>query len=92
MHVFWADAMSRKNYSLFGDVVSFDATYTTNQYNMIFAPFTGVNHHLQSIFLGVAFLANEKVESYVWLFKIILKAMGGVGVRKMSLLPPDFVF
>jgi hypothetical protein len=92
MHVFWADAMSRKNYSLFGDVVSFDATYTTNQYNMIFAPFTGVNHHLQSIFLGVAFLANEKVESYVWLFKIILKAMGGVGVGKMSLLPPDFVF
>jgi hypothetical protein len=78
MRVFWADAMSRKNYSLFGDVVSFDATYTTNQYNMIFAPFTGVNHHLQSIFLGAAFLANEKVESYVWFFKTILKAMGGV--------------
>jgi hypothetical protein len=45
VRVFWADATSRKNYNHFGDVVSFDSTYTTNQYNMIFAPFTGVNHH-----------------------------------------------
>jgi hypothetical protein len=72
MCVFWTDAMTRKNYSLFGDVVSFDATYTTNQYNMIFATFTGVNHHLHNIFLGAAFLTNEKVESYVWLFKTFL--------------------
>nr|XP_020162660.3 protein FAR1-RELATED SEQUENCE 5-like [Aegilops tauschii subsp. strangulata] len=80
-YVFWADATSRKNYSLFGDVVSFDSTYTTNQYNMIFAPFTGVNHHLQSIFFGAAFLANEKNESYIWLFQTFLKAMGGVAPR-----------
>ena len=39
VHVFWADAMSRKNYSHFSDAVSFDSTYSTNQYNMIFAPF-----------------------------------------------------
>jgi hypothetical protein len=78
VRVFWADATSRKNYNHFGDVVSFDSTYTTNQYNMIFAPFTGVNHHLQSIFFGAAFLANEKTESYVWLFQTFLKAMGGV--------------
>jgi hypothetical protein len=31
MRVFWADAMSRKNYKLFGDVVSLDLTYTTNR-------------------------------------------------------------
>ncbi|XP_031116646.1 protein FAR1-RELATED SEQUENCE 5-like [Ipomoea triloba] len=29
--VFLADAVSRKNFSLFGDVVSFDATYRTNR-------------------------------------------------------------
>ena len=62
--VFWADATCRKNYSVFGDVVSVDSTYSTNQYNMKFVPFTGVNHHLQSVFLGAAFLANEKIESY----------------------------
>jgi hypothetical protein len=62
-------------------VVSVDATYTTNQYNMKFVPFTGVNHHLQSVF--PAFLADEKIESYVWLFETFLKAMGGV--------PPDLI-
>ena len=70
--------MQEKNYSVFGDVVSVDSTYTTNQYNMIFVPFTGVNHHLQSVFLGAAFLANEKIESYEWLFNTFLKAMRGV--------------
>ena len=65
-------------HSVFGDVVSVDATYTTNQYNMKFVPFTGVNHHLQSVFLGAAFLDNEKIESYEWLFKTFLKTMGGI--------------
>jgi hypothetical protein len=32
---------------------------------------------LQSVFLRVAFLANEKIKSYVWLFNTFLKAMGG---------------
>ena len=78
VRVFWADATCRKNYSVFGDVVSVDSTYSTNQYNMKFVPFTGVNHHLQSVFLGAAFLDNEKIESYEWLFKTFLKAMGGI--------------
>jgi hypothetical protein len=43
---------------------------------MKFVPFTRVNHHLQSIFLGA--MADEKIESYVWLFQIFLKAMGQV--------------
>ncbi|KAM3271631.1 hypothetical protein ACQJBY_042062 [Aegilops geniculata] len=81
MRVFWADATGRKNYSHFGDVISFDSTYTTNQYNMIFAPFTGVNHHLQSVFFAAAFLSNEKDESYIWLFETFLIAMGGIAPR-----------
>ncbi|XP_066375032.1 protein FAR1-RELATED SEQUENCE 5-like [Miscanthus floridulus] len=78
VRVFWADALCRENYSVFGDVASVDSTYTTNQYNMIFVPFTGVNHHLQSVFLGAAFLANKKIESNEWLFNTFLKAMRGV--------------
>jgi hypothetical protein len=46
--VFWADDICRKNYSLFEDVISFDTTYRTNKYLMIFAPFTGINNHRQS--------------------------------------------
>ena len=75
--VFWADTTSRKNYVHFGDVISFDATYSTNQYDMKFAPFTGVNHHMCSIFFGAAFLADEKIESYIWLFQTFLRSMGG---------------
>jgi hypothetical protein len=44
---------------------------------MIFAPFTGINHHRQSITLGAGFLENEKIESFVWLFEKFLEAMGG---------------
>lgn len=29
------------------------------------------------MFYGAAFLANEKIESYIWLFKTFLHAMGG---------------
>ncbi|XP_019168031.1 PREDICTED: protein FAR1-RELATED SEQUENCE 6-like [Ipomoea nil] len=32
--VFWADAVSRKNFALFGDVL-FDATYRSNRYNLV---------------------------------------------------------
>jgi hypothetical protein len=67
---------SRENYSHYGKLVSFDATYSTNQYNMTFAPFTGVNHHMQSVCFGAAFLVNEKIESYEWLFRTFLLAMG----------------
>lgn len=76
-HVFWTNGVCRKNYALFGDVISFDTTYGTNKYSMIFGPFTGVNHHRQSITIGVAFWGNEQVESLVWLFENFLEARGG---------------
>lgn len=77
VRVFWADTTSRKNYLHFGDVLSFDTTYSTNQYDMKFAPFTGVNHHMRSIFFGAAFLADEKIDSYMWLFQNFYKLREG---------------
>jgi hypothetical protein len=74
---FWADARSRAAYQYFGDVVTFDATYLTNCYKMPFVPFTGVNHHHQSIMFGCALLINETAESYTWLLKTWLEAMFG---------------
>jgi hypothetical protein len=47
VYIFWVDATCRKSYTHFDDLLSVDATYSTNQYNMKFAPFTGVNHHMQ---------------------------------------------
>ncbi|KAM1052993.1 hypothetical protein PS2_000527 [Malus domestica] len=42
---FLRDGRSRLDYECSGDVVVFDTTYRTNRYNMICAPFVGVNHH-----------------------------------------------
>ncbi|XP_075504589.1 protein FAR1-RELATED SEQUENCE 5-like [Primulina tabacum] len=36
---FCVDPVSRRAYTVFGDVVVFDTTYNTNKYGMIFAPF-----------------------------------------------------
>lgn len=59
-HVFWADGLTRLNYTLYGDVVSFDTTYDTNRYKMIFAPFTGLDNHKLCVTFGAAFLGDEK--------------------------------
>jgi hypothetical protein len=69
--VFWADTTSRKNY------VHFDTTYNMNQNDLKFAPFMGLNHHMHSIFFGAAVLADETIESYIWLFETFLQSMGG---------------
>ncbi|KAF5447954.1 hypothetical protein F2P56_033464 [Juglans regia] len=74
---FWADARSRAAYQYFGDVVTFDATYLTNIYKMPFVPFSGVNHHHQTIMFGCALLVNETAESYIWLLRTWQEAMLG---------------
>ncbi|XP_074266824.1 uncharacterized protein LOC141590112 [Silene latifolia] len=73
--LFWCDSQSRQNYSLFGDAVSFDATYGTNKYNLMFAPFTGVDHHKKSVTFVVALLEHEDEESFKWCLEIFLDAM-----------------
>ncbi|XP_073015699.1 protein FAR1-RELATED SEQUENCE 5-like [Primulina eburnea] len=72
---FWADPVSRRAYTAFGDVVVFDTTYNTNKYGMIFAPFVGVNHHHQTIIFGCGFLSDEKTDSFVWLLNKFLDVM-----------------
>nr|KAJ0225756.1 hypothetical protein LSAT_V11C100006250 [Lactuca sativa] len=74
-NIFWADGRSRDDFTKFGDVVVFDVTYMTNKFKMPFAPFTGVNHHGQSVLFGGALLENEKEETFVWLFEHFLKCM-----------------
>ncbi|KAH6766759.1 hypothetical protein C2S52_017742 [Perilla frutescens var. hirtella] len=75
--VFWADPISRRNFSLFGDVVSFDATYRTNRYSMIFAPFTGKDNHGKLVTFGAALMSGEDAESYSWVFQKFKDCMGG---------------
>ncbi|KAK9698236.1 hypothetical protein RND81_08G090400 [Saponaria officinalis] len=73
----WADGTARRNYSVFGDAVSFDPTYSTNKYSMVFTPFTGVDNHRRSVTFCGALLNRENEESFTWLFRRFLDAMGG---------------
>ncbi|XP_057808405.1 protein FAR1-RELATED SEQUENCE 5-like [Salvia miltiorrhiza] len=63
------------DYQHFGDVVSVDSTYNTNKYGLICVPFIGINHHRTNVMFAIAFLSNEKSESYEWLFRTFLEAM-----------------
>ncbi|XP_074290819.1 protein FAR-RED IMPAIRED RESPONSE 1-like [Silene latifolia] len=73
---FWADATCIRNYSFFGDAVSFDPTYGTNKYDMVFTPFTGVNHHRKSVLFTGCLLLHEDDISFQWTFQHFLTAMG----------------
>ncbi|KAL5223888.1 hypothetical protein ABZP36_010527 [Zizania latifolia] len=81
---FWRDGRSRVDYDCFGDVVVFDTSCRTSKYNMICAPFVGVNHHCQNVMFGCAFLLDDSSTSYEWLFKSFLESMGGC--------PPKTIF
>ncbi|ONI21303.1 hypothetical protein PRUPE_2G058900 [Prunus persica] len=74
-NVFWTDARSRTAYNYFGDAVIFDTMYRPNQYQVPFAPFTGVNHHGQMVLFGCALLLDESESSFTWLFRTWLSAM-----------------
>ncbi|KAM0837675.1 hypothetical protein ACQ4PT_061498 [Festuca glaucescens] len=75
--IFWIDAMCRMNYKLYGEYVSFDTTFQTNVYNMPFAPIIGVNNHGNTVLFGVGLLKDERVDTFEWLFRTFVGAMGG---------------
>ncbi|KQK13529.2 hypothetical protein BRADI_1g10750v3, partial [Brachypodium distachyon] len=77
-NLLWVDGAARKAYEdAYSDCISFDTTYLTNQYNMPFASFIGINRHGQSFMLGCGFLRDEKATSFDWLFETYLDAMHG---------------
>ncbi|KAK8933712.1 Protein FAR1-RELATED SEQUENCE 5 [Platanthera zijinensis] len=73
--LFWSDSRAQNDYITFGDVIVFDVTYKTYRLMMPFAPFTGVNHHRQSMLFGCALLADETEDTFIWLFKQWLNCM-----------------
>ncbi|XP_023759570.1 protein FAR1-RELATED SEQUENCE 5-like [Lactuca sativa] len=72
--LFWADDTSKANYKEFGDVLSFDATYQTNKYSMVFVLFTGVDYHKHCVTFTAGLLAREIADAYVWLLEVFRKA------------------
>ncbi|XP_057773651.1 protein FAR1-RELATED SEQUENCE 5-like isoform X1 [Salvia miltiorrhiza] len=56
--------------------VSFDATYTTNRYSMIFVPFIGKDNHGGCVTFAAGLLTREDVHSYSWILKQFVDCMG----------------
>lgn len=76
-NLFWRDSMMLEDYKIYGDILVFDTTYRTNKYNLICAPFVGINNHWKNCMFGCSFIGNEKIESFVWLLETFKKSMGG---------------
>nr|XP_051229828.1 protein FAR1-RELATED SEQUENCE 5-like [Lolium perenne] len=73
--IFWTDQIGRANYSKFGQFVSFDTTFSTNQYGMPFAPILGVDNYGKTVVFGVGLLEDERADTFKWLFEEFLSAM-----------------
>ncbi|XP_044985079.1 protein FAR1-RELATED SEQUENCE 12-like isoform X2 [Hordeum vulgare subsp. vulgare] len=76
-NVFWADVKSMMDFNYFGDVVCVDTRYSTSDYCRPLFLFIGVNHHKQPTIFGTAFIYDESVESFKWLFETFKSAMSG---------------
>nr|GEU63307.1 hypothetical protein [Tanacetum cinerariifolium] len=72
--MFWADEVAKCNYKEFGDIVSFDATFNSNKYNMKFVPFIGIDNHEKCVTLGSGMLLHEDTKSYTWLLNAYMTA------------------
>ncbi|KAL4357629.1 hypothetical protein AHAS_Ahas09G0205800 [Arachis hypogaea] len=64
-NLFWWDGTSSYDYSVFGDVLDFDATYGRNKYKCHLVIFSGVDHHIRTVVFGCAILSNESEGRYV---------------------------
>ncbi|XP_073024387.1 protein FAR1-RELATED SEQUENCE 5-like [Primulina eburnea] len=77
LNFFFRDYRCEVDYEYFGDVLSIDTAYRTNKYNLICAPFVGMNHHMQNVLFGLAFMSDETQSSFEWLFATFLDSMNG---------------
>ncbi|XP_021991289.1 protein FAR-RED IMPAIRED RESPONSE 1-like [Helianthus annuus] len=46
------------------------------RYSMVFVPFTGIDNHHCNVSFGVALLASKTADTYIWLLRVFLKAVG----------------
>ncbi|GJS63715.1 zinc finger, SWIM-type containing protein [Tanacetum coccineum] len=73
-HIRDADEFDKCNYKEFGDIISFDATFRTNKYDMVFVPFTGIDNHRKCVTVGSGLLLSEDIEAYTWLLTSFMTA------------------
>ena len=57
--------------------MTFDTTFKTNHYRMIFAGFCDVNHHRRTLFFEPTSIINVTKYLFLWLFDVV-KDVGSV--------------
>ncbi|GKD04907.1 FAR1-related sequence 5-like protein, partial [Tanacetum coccineum] len=68
------DEVAKCNYKEFGEIVSFDVTYKTNKYKMVFVPFMAIDNYGRSVAVYSGLLKRETTEAYGWLQRAFKKA------------------
>ncbi|XP_020239386.1 protein FAR1-RELATED SEQUENCE 9 isoform X2 [Cajanus cajan] len=76
-NLFWADDNMVVDYDHFGDVICLDTACRTNKNIRPLVQFLGVNHHKQVLIFAAAFLYDDSIESFNWLFRTFTNAMSG---------------
>lgn len=66
--LFWGDLIMLDDFKVFGDFLITDTTHRTNKYNLICAPFVGINNYWRIVMFGYPLITNEKNDTYMWLF------------------------
>lgn len=84
--LFWTDAKLRMDYKIYGEIICFDTTYSTNKYNMPFAPIIGINGNARTIVFGWALLKDQTADTFEWLFESFVEVMDG---KKPKLILTD---
>lgn len=65
------------DYDLYGVFISFDTIFSTNMYNLPFAPIVGINGHGSNIIFCCAPLEDQTTETFEWVFRIFVEVMNG---------------
>ncbi|XP_027158391.1 protein FAR1-RELATED SEQUENCE 5-like [Coffea eugenioides] len=65
----------RKRSLKYGEAVTFDTTYKTNKEYWPLGVFVGFNQHRQIVIFNAAFMYDEMIDSFKWVFGTFLEAM-----------------
>ena len=64
-NIFWTDAKMIIDYSHFGDVITFDTTYSTNKDARPLGVFLRLNHLREIVVFGGTLVSDETIEYFV---------------------------
>ncbi|CAN1838071.1 Protein FAR1-RELATED SEQUENCE 5, partial [Linum perenne] len=73
--IFWADTRKQFDYRCFGDSISFDTTYRTNNTYRPLALFAGLNHHRKLVIFAGCLMFEETTRGFMWVFETFLACM-----------------